>query len=63
MPKPILKIKVHSNENAIPDNVIRINDEASEILKRLQRETGWSIKTLASKLITFAAPLVDVEEE
>ena len=41
-------------------NVIRIDGEALVILNELQRETGLPIKTLASRMIEFAAEYVKI---
>ena len=41
-------------------NVIRIDGEATVVLDELQRETGLSIRTLASKMIKYAAEHVEV---
>lgn len=55
-------LQVHKPESLLPGETVRISREAANVLKSLQRETGLSFKTIASRIIVQAASMVEVEE-
>lgn len=60
MDKIILKVSKRHEKAA---EIIRIAPEAADVLNKLSRETGLSIRYIASALIVQGAELVEVREE
>ena len=46
----------------ITNSIVRITDEAAEVVKQVQRETGLSATQIISKMILFAAERLEVKE-
>lgn len=63
MSNPII-LKVHRicKTNEKPSGVIRVSNEAENILRQLSTETGLSIKHIASQMILHGAELVEIVE-
>lgn len=54
-------LEVHKSA-LITSNIVRINDEAAEVVKQVQRETGLPAMQIISKMILFAAERLEVKE-
>ena len=57
-----LIIPIHRPSRTQVGDIIRIDDEAREAILQLQRESGLSIKKLASELIKYAATRTEFKE-
>lgn len=59
----ILKVyHIPKNEKRGVEGLVRLTSSATEILNRLQRETGLTQKYIASELIAFASKYVEIKE-
>lgn len=57
-----LILKVHTNETLARGNIIRLDSDAIEILREIQRECGLSFTKIASSMIRFACKHVEIQE-
>ncbi len=59
----ILKVyHIPKNEKKGTEGIVRLTSSATEILNRLQRETGLTQKHIVSELIAFASKYVEIKE-
>lgn len=57
-----LILKVHTNETLAKGNIIRLDSDAIEVLRGIQRESGLSFTKIASSMIRFASKYVEIQE-
>ena len=56
-----IKFKVHKADLMTADHV-KIDDEAKEIIRQVQRETGLTARTIVSRMIKFCEDKWEVTE-
>lgn len=56
-----IKFKVHKADLMTADHV-KIDDEAKEIIRQVQRETGLTARTIVSRMIKFCKDKWEVAE-
>lgn len=57
-----ITLTVHHPEKGVC-GVVRLNEQAENLVKQLQRETGMSAKYIVSQIIIQGYDLVEIEEE
>lgn len=57
-----ITLTVHRPEKGVC-GVVRLNEQAENLVKQLQRETGMSAKYIVSQIIIQGFDLVEIKEE
>lgn len=57
-----ITLTVHRPEKGVC-GVVRLNEQAENLVKQLQRETGMSAKYIVSQIIIQGYDLVEIKEE
>lgn len=58
-----LIFRIHKNYQPTCGNIVRISDEAVELVHQIQRETGFSARKIISDMIKYGAQNYEIVEE